>query len=311
MTETVLETRGLTKTYRGKAAVEDLSLRVERGQICGLVGRNGAGKTTLIRMLTGQTLPDRGEIFLFGQGGNLCGARRRMGAIVETPAFFPYLSAEENLEYYRLQRGIPDRNRVDEVLQLVGLEDAGRLRFKHFSLGMKQRLGLGLALMGRPELLLLDEPVNGLDPLGIVQFREILLKLNQERQVTMLISSHILSELAAMATHYAFVEQGELKESLSAEALAEKCRSSLDLQVGDAARAAALLEQRLGLEDYEVLPGGVLRLYSHLDKGDQAVKILVEGGVPVSGVTPHSADLESYFVSLVGKENHHAESDAR
>lgn len=303
MTDWIIETHGLTKHYAAKTAVDQLSLQVGRGQIFGLVGQNGAGKTTLIRMLTGQTLPDSGEIRLFGQTGKaLFPMRHKIGAIVETPAFFPFLSAEENLNYYRLQRGIPGKERVGEVLRQVGLEDTGTLKFKNFSLGMKQRLGLGLALLGRPELLLLDEPVNGLDPLGIVQFRDILTSLSRERQMTILISSHILSELSAMATHYGFMQNGTLREQISAEALQEKCRNSLDIRVGDAAKAAVLLEQQLGCRAYEVLPQNVLRLYSHLDETDSVTRILVDGGVSVFGIAPHSFDLEAYFVSLVGSE---------
>ena len=203
MAEYVLVTRALTKRYGAAAAVDGVDLAVEKGQIYGLVGRNGAGKTTIIRMLTAQTVPTTGEIELFGQATEkgLATARARTGAMVETPSFYPYLTARENLEYYRRQRGIPGAQCVDRALEQVGLHDAGKKKFKQFSLGMKQRLGLALALMNHPDLLLLDEPINGLDPEGIVEFRNILLELNRQRETTILISSHILSELSNIATH--------------------------------------------------------------------------------------------------------------
>ena len=211
MSEPILVTRALTKKYGGAAAVEGVDLYIEKGQIYGLVGRNGAGKTTIIRMLTAQTVPTSGEIELFGETDEkgISAARARVGAMVEIPSFYPYLTARENLEYYRRQRGIPGEACVDRALEQVGLHDAGKKKFKQFSLGMKQRLGLALALMNHPDLLLLDEPINGLDPEGIVEFRSILLELNRQRETTILISSHILSELSNIATHYGFLDQGE------------------------------------------------------------------------------------------------------
>ena len=203
MSELILQTRDLTRRYGHTLALDHAALSVEKGQIFGLVGRNGAGKTTLIRLISGQSHPTAGEVTLFGAStpAALARARSRTGAMVEIPSFYPYLTARQNLEYYRIQRGIPGRECVDEALEQVRLTDTGKKKFKTFSLGMKQRLGLALALMNHPEFLLLDEPINGLDPEGIVEFRELLLQLNRERQTTILISSHILSELSTLATH--------------------------------------------------------------------------------------------------------------
>ena len=306
MSETILVTRGLTKKYGAHAAVEDVELRLEKGQIYGLVGRNGAGKTTIIRMLTAQTVPTSGEIELFGETGEkgLSAARARLGAMVEIPSFYPYLTAAENLEYYRRQRGIPGRDCVFQVLEQVGLQGAGKKKFKQFSLGMKQRLGLALALMDHPDLLLLDEPINGLDPEGIVEFRNILLDLNREQGTTILISSHILSELANLATHYGFIDGGHMLEQISAKVLAEKCRACIELSVDDAAKAAQVLEQAMGVRDYEVLPGQVIRLYCHLDEPARVTQTLVEGGVALRSIEQKGANLEDYYLGLIGGVRH-------
>ena len=281
MSELILRTRELTRRYGRTLALDRASLSVEKGQILGLVGRNGAGKTTLIRLISGQSRPTSGELALFGASSPsaLDRARSRTGVMVETPAFYPYLTAEQNLEYYRIQRGIPGRSCVDEALELVRLTGAGKKKFKTFSLGMKQRLGLALALMNQPEFLLLDEPINGLDPEGIVEFRELLLRLNRERQTTILISSHILSELSALATHYAFIDRGRMLETISAADLRERCRDCLELRVDDAARAAQVLEEQLGTRDFEVLPQERLRLYAFLDQPQTVNRVLMEQGV--------------------------------
>ena len=306
MSEIVLATRGLTKRYGSAAAVEDVDLRLEKGQIYGLVGRNGAGKTTIIRMLTAQALPTAGEIELFGETSEkgLSAARSRLGAMVEIPSFYPYLTAAENLEYYRRQRGIPGAACVGQALEQVGLQDAGKKKFKQFSLGMKQRLGLGLALMNHPDVLLLDEPINGLDPEGIVEFRNLLLDLNRQRETTILISSHILSELSNVATHFGFLDKGHMLEQISAQKLQEKCRACLQLTVDDASRAALALEQRLGTRDYEVLPGNVLRLYDFLERPQVVAATLAETKVALLGLESRSANLEDYFLSLIGGVHH-------
>lgn len=303
MSEQVMATRHLLKRYGHIAAVDGVDITLEKGQIYGLVGRNGAGKTTIIRMISGQTLPTEGEITLFG-GAEPNSARARTGAMVEIPSFYPYFTARENLEYYRRQRGIPDGAVVDEALALSGLGDTGKKKFKQFSLGMKQRLGLALALMGRPDFLLLDEPINGLDPEGIVEFRNLLLGLNRERETTILISSHILTELSNIATHYGFLDKGHMLEQVSAAALNEKCRACLQIAVDDASRAALVLEQKLGVRDYEVLPGHVLRLYDFLSRPQEVTAALMEGGVALFTAERKDTNLEDYFLSLLGGATH-------
>ncbi len=306
MAENVLVTRGLTKRYGGKTVVDSVDLTLPKGEIYGLVGRNGAGKTTIIRMAAAQTVPSAGEIELFGETTpkGLQAARSRTGAMVEIPSFYPYLTARENLEYYRRQRGIAGAHVVEDALEQVNLTDTGKKKFKTFSLGMKQRLGLALALMDRPDLLLLDEPINGLDPEGIVEFRNLLLELNRQYQTTILISSHILSELQSLATCYGFIDKGRLLEQLSAAELAEKCRDCLELKVDDAPRAAALLERELGFRDFEVLPGGAIRLYQGLEAPEKITAALMGRGIALYGLEHRGANLEDYFLNLIGGVRH-------
>ena len=306
MSENVLAARSLTKRYGGVTVVDQVDLTLPKGEIYGLVGRNGAGKTTIIRMVCAQTLPSGGEIELFGVTGEreLQKARSRMGAMVEIPSFYPYLTAKENLEYYRRQRGIAGGHVVEDALQQVGLANTGRKKFKTFSLGMKQRLGLALALMDRPELLLLDEPINGLDPEGIVEFRNLLLELNRQYHTTILISSHILSELQNLATCYGFLDKGKMLEEVSAATLAEKCRDCLELKVDDAPRAAALLERQLGYRDFEVVAGGAIRLYEGLGEPEKVTRLLIEQGVSLAGMEHRGANLEDYFLNLIGGVRH-------
>ena len=297
----VLVAYGLTKRYGSAAALDGVTMAVHRGEIYGLVGRNGAGKTTLMRLATGQTQRSFGELELFGASGrDLRSQRSRTGAMIEIPSFSPFLTARENLEYYRLQRGIPGSGVVDEALELTGLRDTGKKKFKTFSLGMKQRLGLALALMNHPDLLILDEPINGLDPEGVAEFRALLRRLNQERHTTILISSHILSELSSIATRYGFMEKGKILEDISAEALHDKCRTCLRLEVDDASKAAVVLQTQLGTDQFEVLPGNVVQLYDCLDDPKRVSYALAHGGVALLAMEQKGADLEAYFLDLIG-----------
>ena len=306
MSDNVLVTRELTRRYGTVEALSQASVTVEKGQIYGLVGRNGAGKTTLIRLISGQSHPTSGEIELFGVTSprELNRMRARTGAMVEIPSFYPYLTAEQNLEYYRIQRGIPGKRCVGEALELVNLTDTGKKKFKHFSLGMKQRLGLALALMNQPEFLLLDEPINGLDPEGIVEFRELLLQINRERQTTILISSHILSELSNLATCFGFIEKGRLIEEISGARLQEKCRECLELTVDDPSGTALALEQQLGTRDYEILPHGKVRVYAYLDQPQVVNSALMSAGVAIYSSERKGSNLEDYFLSLIGGRHH-------
>lgn len=302
---TVLRMKNISKKYNNTLAVDNVTIEVKEGEIYGLVGKNGAGKTTLLRLITGLIMPTKGEIELFGEISpeGLNKSRMRTGCIIETPNFFPYLSASKNLEYYMIQRGIVDKNVVEESLKIVGLEGVGKKKFKNFSLGMQQRLGLAYAIMGSPDLLILDEPINGLDPTGIVEFRELLLKLNRERNVTIIISSHILGELSQLATTYGFIHEGRIIEQISARGLNEKCRRYLSIKVKDPARAAVIIEKDLNTDKYEVLNDNELRLYEYIDRPERVVKTLVNKDIIVTSINERSLNLEDYFLNLVGGGN--------
>ncbi len=301
MEEIVLATHDLTRAYGRNLALDHVTLTVRRGEIYGLIGRNGAGKSTLMRLVSGQSAPTAGSVELFGKTGlDLRRERSRTGVILETPSFSPFLGARENLEYYRIQRGIPGRNVVEEALEMVDLTNTGSKKFKSFSLGMKQRLGLALALMSHPEFLILDEPINGLDPEGVAEFRQLFRRLNRDRQTTILISSHILSELSAVATCYGFLEKGKLLEEITAQELQEKCRVCLRLEVDDAAKASVVLHLRLGTDSFKVLPDNTVELYEYLDRPQAVSQALAEEGVSLLSMERQGSDLEAYFLGLIG-----------
>ncbi len=304
MKENVLATRNISKKYGNKLAVDNVTMTVKKGDIYGLVGKNGAGKTTLIRMALSLTSPTDGDFELFNANNEAdrIKAHTRVGCIVETPAFYPYLTAKQNLEYYRIQRGIVDKKCVDEALNLVGLSDTGKKKFKGFSLGMKQRLGLALAIMGSPDFLVLDEPINGLDPMGIKEIRDLLLKLNRIKNTTILISSHILGELSQLATCYGFINEGKLIQEISAQELEENCKHCLALKVDDAECAAAILEEKLECKDYEVLNNNLIKVYAYLDEPHVVNKALLNAGVIVSSFERVGSSLEEYFLELIGGE---------
>ncbi|GAA0116996.1 ATP-binding cassette domain-containing protein [Clostridium senegalense] len=306
MEETILATRNLTKRYKNNIVVNNVNMNIKKGDIYGLIGKNGAGKTTIIRLILSLIDETDGEIELFSKTSTKEKLKElsRVGSIVETPKFYPYFTAEQNLEYYRIQRGIVEKEIVKESLELVGLKDVGNKKFKKFSLGMKQRLGIALAIMGDPDFLVLDEPTNGLDPMGIVEIREILLKLNKLKNTTILISSHILGEVAQLATCFGFIDNGMLIEEISAKEMNEKCRTCLAIKVNDIEKTSAILENKVGCKEYEVLPDNNIKIYAHLDEPEIINKLLVENGVMVYSLERLGANLENYFIDLVGGKAH-------
>lgn len=252
--EYVLTTSALSKTYRKFEALKDLTMHIPKGAIYGFVGRNGAGKTTLIRVICGLQEPTSGDYTLYGisnKDRRISKARRRMGAVVETPSIYLDMTAEENLKQQALVLGVPNYDSIPEILKLVGLENTGKKKARNFSLGMKQRLGIAVALIGNPDFIVLDEPINGLDPQGIVEIRELILKLNREHGITVLISSHILGELSKLATHYGFIEKGHIVKEISAEELEAACRKCLKVDVSDTKILAQVLD-KLSL-DYSII----------------------------------------------------------
>ena len=238
MADAVITARGLSKSYKKAQVLKDFSLSVERGHICGLIGPNGAGKTTIMKILGGLILQDRGDIELFGSADDLGRSRGRMSFMIEQPILISRMNARDNIEYIRILRGYPDDRRVDEILDIVGLKDAGKKPANKFSLGMKQRLGIGMALLPKPEIMVLDEPVNGLDPEGIVEVRQLIKRMQEEWGVTVLISSHLLSELSELCTDFSIISRGELVENLSREELLVKCRGHLSVRTNDINRTA-------------------------------------------------------------------------
>lgn len=306
MTEFVLRTNELTKTYKNNVVLDKVTLSIKRGSIYGMIGQNGAGKSTLIRIVNGLASPSSGYIELFGASGEreLVLARKRMGSIIESPAVFPHMTAWENMELCRIQKGIPGRNCIEKTLELVGLQEAGKKKARHFSLGMKQRLGIAMALLGDPEFIILDEPTTGLDPLGVMNLRELLKRLHAENGTTILVSTHILSELHLLATHYGIIHKGKLLEQLTANELHEQCRQYLHIKVNDASMAATIIDQELHTTDFEVMPDGVIRLYQSVHDPGMVSSLLVRAGLTIEQFMPMGEDLESYFASRIRGEHH-------
>ena len=302
MKEVILKTYNITKKYGNQVAVNNVNMTIKKGEIYGFIGQNGAGKTTLIRLITGLIHKTGGEIELLGATGEaeLNKSRTMIGSLIETPSFYTNMTARENLEVSRLVRNIPGKKCIDEVLELVGLKDVEKKKVKNFSLGMRQRLGIANALMGNPKLLILDEPINGLDPMGIVEIRELLKKINKEKDMTILISSHILSELSELATTYGIISNGKLIEEITAEQLAEKCRQYIDLKVDDTSRAVTLLERELGISDYEVLEDKKIKVFSNLENIGEVNSILSKSGVIVESISIKGENLEEYFMNKIG-----------
>lgn len=301
--EYVLTTSGLSKKYGKFNALNNLTMHIPKGAIYGLVGRNGAGKTTLIRLICGLQNPTKGHYSIYGVKNNskdIVKARRRMGAVVETPAIYLDMTAEDNLKQQCLILGIPSDDVIPEILKLVGLENTGKKKAKNFSLGMKQRLGIAVALVGNPDFLVLDEPVNGLDPQGIIEMRELILKLNREYQITVLISSHILDELSRLATHYGFVDKGRLVKEISASELDNVCKKYVRVEVSNLNALVRILDANN--LPYEVLSGNSVNIYKKINLSKLVLALAKENCELISS---HEQDesLENYFINLIGGEH--------
>ena len=302
--EYVLSAEGLTKRYRHFTALDGLNMHIPKGAIYGFVGKNGAGKTTLIRLICGLQEPTAGQYTLYGQPSTEKGitkARRRMGAVVETPSIYMDMTAEENLRQQYRVLGLPSFEGIPELLALVGLENTGKKKAKNFSLGMRQRLGIAVSLAGDPDFLVLDEPVNGLDPQGIIEIRELILKLNRERQITVLISSHILDELSRLATHYGFIDRGHMVKEISAAELDAACRKSVRLEVSDMKALTRALDE-MGLE-YNVFSDTLAYVYDKVNVSRLALTLAKEN-CEILSVQEREESLESYYLSLLGGGDH-------
>ncbi len=296
----VLKTDALSKNYKDFKALNGLSMNVPKGAIYGFVGRNGAGKTTLIRLICGLQEPTSGGYTLYGRKNTdkeIVKSRRRMGAVVETPSIYLDMTAEDNLKQQYCILGLPSFDGLTDVLKLVGLENTGKKKAKHFSLGMRQRLGIAIALVGDPDFLVLDEPVNGLDPQGIIEIRELILKLNREHQITVLISSHILDELSRLATHYGFIDSGRMVKEISAKELEAACRKCIRAEVSNAKALARVLD---GMEiEYKILSETEADVYAKVNVSKLA-SALAEENCEVISMQECDECLESYYIGLVG-----------
>ncbi|PJI07473.1 MULTISPECIES: ABC transporter ATP-binding protein [Clostridium] len=302
MEEIVLKTVNLTKRYKSKNVVNGVNVTIKKGDIYGFIGQNGAGKTTFMRLVAGLIFKSEGSIDIFGENdeGKIEEERERMGCLIEKPALFSFSSVYENLEINRMQKGIPGKECIDKVLKMVGLYEEKNKAVRKLSFGMKQKLGIAIALLGDPEFLILDEPINGLDPMSIIGVRELLTKLNREYGVTILISSHILSELYQFANVYGIIHKGRLIEQITSKELNERCKKFLYIKTDDADKAVFVIENKLKTQNYEVLPENVIKLYDYLDSPGEVSSTLSKNGSIVEEITLKGDDLEIYFSKLIG-----------
>ncbi|MCR5719401.1 MAG: ATP-binding cassette domain-containing protein [Lachnospiraceae bacterium] len=298
--EYIFKTNNLVKRYGKFTALNKLNMAVPKGSIYGFVGKNGAGKTTLIRHLCGLQTPTEGSFELMGVASDdkkICQSRRRIGAVVESPALYKDMTAKDNLKQQYMILGLPNFEGIDEILELVGLSDTGKKKAGKFSLGMKQRLGIGIALCGNPDFIILDEPTNGLDPQGIIEIRELILKLNREKGITFLISSHILDELSRLATYYGFIDKGAIVKEMSAQELDAQCRKSVRIKVSDISLFSRVMDEK-GYS-YSVINDNTADIYESLTFSE-INKDLEKAGCNIITMEEHEESLESFYLSLLG-----------
>ena len=301
MHEAILTTNNLTKQYGSTLALDGADLTVYKGDIFGIVGRNGAGKTTLLKIISGLSNQTKGEYTLYSETGNDARKqRRRVGCLINEPSFFRNMTAQQNLKYYCLQKGITDLSQIDKVLTTVGLGDIAKKKFKDYSTGMRQRLGIAFALLDSPDFVMLDEPINGLDPIAISELRETLFRLNREREVTLMISSHILSDLYAVANRFLFLEKGRVLKLISKEELDSECSRCTVLRTDDVNKTVTVLEKIVGITDYKVTDKNELRIFQNDIDTIKVTKTLVQNGIGVASIYDSGVNLEEYFKQLIG-----------
>lgn len=301
MKEVVLKTNNLTKQYNKNVVLDNVNITIKKGDIYGLIGRNGAGKTTLMKIITTLASPTSGTFELFNtcsENDELFDNKKRVGSLIEYPAFYPNLSAYDNLKYYTIQRGIVDKNQINKVLELVNLTGTGKKKVKTFSLGMKQRLGIALAILNSPDFIILDEPINGLDPIGISELRDTFKKLS-DNGITLLISSHILSELYLLANEFGFLENGKLIKELSKEELDLECSKCLVIKTDDSKKVSVLLEKELNTNNYKVINNEEIRVYDYTDDSDKVSDVLVNNKIKIKGFYESGISLEEYFKEII------------
>ncbi|ALB28550.1 ATP-binding cassette domain-containing protein [Companilactobacillus heilongjiangensis] len=302
MTETILRVNNISKHYGKHQVLDKVSLEIDKGMIYGLIGVNGAGKSTLMRIIMGLTYSDGGEIELFGatDANGIQRARRKIGQSIETPALYPELTALDNMKVQAANAGVGNSD-ISNLLELMNLQDTGHKKVKNFSLGMRQRLSIAVTLVSNPEFLILDEPTNGLDPAGIIEIREIIKKLVNEKGLTVLISSHILGELSQVATNYGILHHGKIIQELSKTELLQKSQQYISLQVGEVEKALTILD-KLNIAEYEVSDDDEIRIYSNLDQISKINRKLVLENIDVLGISMANQNLEDYFMDITGEK---------
>lgn len=305
MKDYILKTKDITKIYGKNKALDKVSIELKKGEIYGLIGRNGAGKTTLLKTISGLSFPTQGEVFLFGKNidsdNNLL---ERIGVLIENPGIYPNLSAYENMKLKCLSYGINKEGYIESLLEQVGLENVGKKKTKEFSLGMKQRLGLALALVGEPDLLLLDEPVSGLDPQGIIEIRDILLKLNKEKNITIIISSHILEELAKLSTRFGIIDNGQIIKEIYKEELLEKVKDKIEIKTDQVEKTVNILEEKFKITNLKVIDNTNIHVYEKLEKSGDINVELSKAGIKVDSLSINQGSLEEYYINLTGGPRH-------
>ncbi|MDF9845323.1 MULTISPECIES: ABC transporter ATP-binding protein [unclassified Paenibacillus] len=302
MDTTILEVKGLSKKYGDSFAIRDINMIIESGEIYGFVGENGAGKTTLMKIISGLVSPTSGSITLMGKQNkvDLIKARKQLGVLIEMPALYPHLNGLETLTFYYKVYGMKDKNRINEVLELVSLSSVASKKISEYSLGMRQRLGLAIALLNYPKFLVLDEPINGLDPIGIIEMRKILMELVHEQGITILISSHILSELQLLATKFGFIHQGRLVKELTLNDLTEVSKSQLCVKTSDPYLAMSILQEQLRLDRMILSETGEILIPKGVVELESLLSILVQHNIHIEGINLSTANLENYYMELIG-----------
>ena len=294
----MLKAINIVKKYGSRVVINNISMNINKGDIYGFIGKNGAGKSTFMKILLDLTPKDNGEV-IYCDNKDINDIGLRVGSLIEAPGLYKNMSAYENLKMFSILYGA-DKSKIDEILNMVGLKGVGKRKTKDFSLGMRQRLGIAIALLNDPDLLVLDEPINGLDPEGIKEIRDIILKLNKEKNITFLISSHLLDELSKIVTKYGIIDNGSLIEEIEADELREKCKNKLVIEVDDSTKAMKYLEKVIPKNEIN-LKNNVIEIKSHLEESGKINKLLVENGVMVSAIYPNSDSLEEYFMKRIGE----------
>ena len=304
MSEVILETRNLSKKYKDKYALDNASVTLEKNHIYGFIGGNGAGKSTFMKIISGLVNPTSGDYSLMGEDypSGIEKKRKQVGTMIEAPALYPKFTVRQNVEIQRVLVGNPDKTATDKVIELVGLTDAAGKKAKALSMGMKQRLGIAIAMIGNPQFLILDEPINGLDPKNIVALRNMLKKINEEKECTIFVSSHILSELYLLATDFIFIHKGKIIETTTHEELEEKCSQYILVKNSNIPETVTILEKHFSGTEYKVVSDDTLKIYGHGSLKGELSKYLMEAGIVISELSEKEQSLEDYFMALTGGE---------